>query len=427
MAYSFKAGVACNLMGTCLYCYEKPIADRSAGFAWDLDGFIRELETVVAAQPPERRSVTLHGGEPLWVLKPPLLERVLQTAARHGIRVAVQTNGTILADRHIELFRHYGVCVGISLDGHLPEMNAIRAGFDPRRAVWLTDLVLRNARRLIDAGVFSGFITVLHRANVDSIPDWLRYAWHELGVRHIRLNPCIIDDPSLRPYELDTDELGDLFIEVARMSLDYPGHDWRPISEIARLFARDGNCTCIFGRCDPYRTDAERVLSGTGERRNCLKTAKDGIAYLAADRYDDVRYRLLPMIPRDYGGCQGCAYWDICQGLCPAEGWDGDWRTRSRFCEAYMRLYDAFAAILKPFLRKAASPSPPGPPNDGRDGGWTYEDSTAGYYGPLAGHPDPERRRPPGGPPPGFQGTWYSDSTTPYEGDVERHPSRRKT
>ena len=120
-------GDKCNIK--CRYCYQEGI--RTAGnvpMRYDLDAIMATLDRL--AEP-----FSLFGGE-IMMTRRPDLERLMQLGFdRHG-GVGMQTNGTLIEERDIELFRKYRVRIGISIDGPGPLNDARWAGSRPatRRA-----------------------------------------------------------------------------------------------------------------------------------------------------------------------------------------------------------------------------------------------------------------------------------------------------
>ena len=95
---------------------------------YDLDAMIATLDRL--AEP-----FSLFGGE-IMLTRRSDLERLMQLGFdRHG-GVGMQTNGKLIEERDIELFRKYRVRIGISIDGPGPLNDARWAGSLPatRRA-----------------------------------------------------------------------------------------------------------------------------------------------------------------------------------------------------------------------------------------------------------------------------------------------------
>src|SRR5579859_5099273 len=95
-------GVTCNIQ--CRYCYQQP--QRDAGNL----GHRYDIERMKAAILEEGGPFTLFGGEALLV---PLrdLEELWSWGFQQFGRNSVQTNGTLITDAHIDLFKKYNVGV----------------------------------------------------------------------------------------------------------------------------------------------------------------------------------------------------------------------------------------------------------------------------------------------------------------------------
>jgi len=109
-------GVQCNI--ACQYCYQNPQRDAgNQNRLYDL-GLIKE------ALRQEGGPFSLFGGEPLLVPLKDLEDLWAWGLERFG-RNGVQTNGSLIQDEHIRLFKKYRVGVGISIDGP-DELNDVR-------------------------------------------------------------------------------------------------------------------------------------------------------------------------------------------------------------------------------------------------------------------------------------------------------------
>src|SRR5581483_5872010 len=101
-------GVTCNIQ--CQYCYQNPIRD-AGNFLQRYD-----LERMKAAVERAGGDFVLFGGEALLVPKRDLESLWSWGLEKYG-KNGVQTNGTLIDDDHIRMFKQYRVHVGISLDG----------------------------------------------------------------------------------------------------------------------------------------------------------------------------------------------------------------------------------------------------------------------------------------------------------------------
>src|SRR5262249_47667300 len=151
-------GVRCNIQ--CQYCYQNP--QRDAGETtrpYDLDAIKRALEQ-------EDSTFSLFGGEPLLVPADDLEELFRWGFERHG-GSGIQTNGTLIDDDHVRMFKAYGVRVGISLDGP-DELNDARWNGSLERTRDATAKSQRAVERLCAEGLTPSLIVTLHRANASA-------------------------------------------------------------------------------------------------------------------------------------------------------------------------------------------------------------------------------------------------------------------
>jgi uncharacterized protein len=156
-----KTSKLCNLR--CSYCYE--YRDLSEKRRMSLEKIARVFDNMarhVAALRHEFVSFVWHGGEPFLI---PLgfYDAIwkLQEAAFGGrvtLHNSVQTNLTVLTDRHIEFLRsgRFFTGLGVSFDVHGDQRV-------DKRGRQRTELVLGNLQKLLDAGIGFGAIVVLAR------------------------------------------------------------------------------------------------------------------------------------------------------------------------------------------------------------------------------------------------------------------------
>lgn len=147
----------CNL--DCLYCY-LPHRDRKG--AMD-DGTLDAIARNILASPraTERLSVVWHAGEPMTL--PPdwydaAFARLASGAKGRTIEHSFQTNAIGVDERWIDLWRRWGVRVGVSLDGpaHLHDKNRVTRRGGPSFAH-----TMRGIERLKEAGLAFHIICVL--------------------------------------------------------------------------------------------------------------------------------------------------------------------------------------------------------------------------------------------------------------------------
>jgi uncharacterized protein len=329
-------GVTCNIQ--CHYCYQNPLRDAGHRSAYD-------LEAMKAAVLREGVPFSLFGGEALLVPKADL-EALWSWGLEKFGRNGIQTNGTLIDDEHIALFRKYQVDIGISIDG--PGMlNDARWSASLEKTREATARTQAAIETLCREGMPPGLIVTLHRANAsaDRMPalcDWFRHL-DRIGVRHARLHELQVDSPAVREaYALTSDESVEAMLrlhELERAGLATLRFDiFSDMREL--LLGRDEKTACTWNACDPLATQAVRAVEGDGQATNCSRTDKEGIDFVKADSAGFERYVALYRTPQEQGGCRDCRFFLMCKGQCPGTAIDGDWRNRSESCPVWMRLYE---------------------------------------------------------------------------------------
>ncbi len=333
MSLLIKPTLACNL--SCKYCYQNRLFRNPD---YDIDWIIGELERLLSSRDPDvGHLVTLHGGEPL-ILPPEHIRRIFETIRKYGYPISIQTNGTLINDEIIELFKEFKVSVGVSIDGP-GELNVLRA--PPN----LTKRVLDNIERLVSEGVSVGLITVVHRYNAGTeerfsrLLEFIDHMSGDLGVTG-RLNP--LGYPAPKDLFLDPDRLAQVYRRLAEFMFDR-GYRWSPFVDLWNAITGKGEVVCVFRPCDPFNTAAALVLRGDKIITNCQRH----LPLVRDSRRMQIREEALSKTPYEYGGCRGCKYFPICYGGCSANGLNGDWRNRDLNCPAWRAVLDYYDSVLR--------------------------------------------------------------------------------
>ena len=328
-------GVACNIQ--CQYCYQNP--QRDAGNV----PRSYDLEAMKAAVEREGGEFTLFGGEALLVPEDDLEALWAWGLDRYGAN-GLQTNGVLINDQHIRMFRQYQVQVGISIDGP-GELNDARWAGTLERTREATAKTEAAIARLCREGIPPSLIITLHRGNATAerlprLHEWLRQL-EAMGVTSARLHPLEVDGQAVgATYALSTEEnlaafssFADLERGLTTLRLDV-FEDMRNL-----LRGTDDQTTCVWNACDPYTTRAVRGVEGHGQASNCGRTNKDGIDFVKSATEGFERYLALYHTPQEHGGCAGCRFFLMCKGQCPGTAIDGDWRNRTRDCDLWKSLF----------------------------------------------------------------------------------------
>lgn len=328
-------GVACNIQ--CQYCYQNP--QRDAGNV----ARTYDLALMKAGIEAEGGPFSLFGGEPLLVPKDDLEELWRWGLERYGSN-GIQTNGTLIDDDHIRMFRDYKVGVGLSIDGPGP-LNDARWVGTLERTRSHTERSLAALDRLLDNGISCSVICTLHRLNASAerlpqLHDWFRELDRK-GVQSARLHALEVDDDAVgAAYALTPRESLAAFRSFRLIEAELTSLKLDVFADVRNLLAGDDTgATCVWNACDPYTTAAVRGVEGHGQSSNCGRTNKDGIDMVKSDRPGYERYLALYHTPQEVGGCRGCRFFLGCKGQCPGTAIDGDWRNRTADCELWKSVF----------------------------------------------------------------------------------------
>ena len=118
----------CNL--NCKYCYDKEnhnsLEDENKEIIDNMDIIVENIVKVLS-NPYTINNIIFHGGEPL-IIKGEIYEKLILKILeyRPNTKFSIQTNGTLLNEEHIKIFKKYNVHIGISLDGYNENTNENR-------------------------------------------------------------------------------------------------------------------------------------------------------------------------------------------------------------------------------------------------------------------------------------------------------------
>lgn len=348
---TLKPILGCN-MG-CVGCYEGDIF-RANGNNPEPYNLEKHIASALAGPPGP---ATLHGGE-ITLMPLSDMEKLLEAIAP-ARQINIQTNGSLLRPKVLELLKKYKAYIGVSING--PDvLNRDRRAAPTGKVSSdlatdrLTAVICKNierARHEYDLSV--SIITVLSTTNaeedtkVERLIEWADDWGQRLGIWDWRWNMLHEEDDG-HEIELSADRAAEVYKRLTDATFADERRQWLPFREFVGNLTGGSLQPCWMGECDPYSTSAVWAVFGDGSIGNCLRTAKDGVPYLRAeDGTTDLRQQILKELPFAEGGCGGCKWWNYCHGGCPAEGEAGDWRNKSRFCKMYYETYDHISAKIR--------------------------------------------------------------------------------
>lgn len=370
MSLHILGGTECN-MG-CEYCYEEPdreINDKDMALDYDMDAILSRLDIWVDEHP--NQAPGLHGGEPLLMANDDIDTIFAYIDDHWDSPPTIQTNGSLIKDEHIELFKKYNVSVGMSCDGP-PELNKLRKARHGGDDV-TDEFSVRTNRaitRLVEEGISIGIITVLTTANagtdekLNKLLSWIDNL-NRMGVNG-HFNPAIPYDDVQNDVSLSPSRLKEVYAQTVEWMYAEEHREWGPFDRYQDNLMGLSLGNCVNNKCDVSNTSAARISKEDGELSGCGKTWEtygDGVPFLQGDSSDNEygerveRYDMLKQLPGphtggepDLGGCKGCKYWSVCQGGCPSSGIDEDWRNRTIWCEAKYSAYEQVESQLRSTL-----------------------------------------------------------------------------
>lgn len=177
----FKVAAECNLR--CSYCYwfadPNVLNGRSIASKDVCSLFVDQVSKYLADCPKETLTISLHGGEPLLIGKSRFswLCDELRSRAGERVRLACQTNGTLIDQEWVSIFRYFKVQVGVSIDGPPTIHNARRLG---KHGAGSYDHAKRGFDLLQNAGLDPGILAVW--SPVSSAREIVEHFVNGLGV-----------------------------------------------------------------------------------------------------------------------------------------------------------------------------------------------------------------------------------------------------
>lgn len=338
-------GVVCNL--SCPYCYEHPMRD-----AGNFRHKTYSVEKMLQGLEREGGHFTLFGGEPL-LTDIDDLETIFKWGYERYGGNGIQTNGTLITERHIEMFKKYKVHVGISVDGP-DDMNDTRWAGSLEKTRELTKKSMWAIKRLLDEKMSMGIIITVHKKNGllkhrERFKNWIRElkSW---GADGARLHPLEIDHSAVGETLALTPEQNIEFLldmwefEITELKGQFTFDIFRDVDLMMR--ADDNRATCTFLACDPYTTHAVQGIDSQGNQSNCGRGNKEGINWIKAQYDGFERQMALYHTPEEHGGCQGCRFFVMCKGHCPGTGLDMDWRNKPDSCLSWKVSFGIYERLM---------------------------------------------------------------------------------
>lgn len=328
-----KANLLCNF--ACDYCYEHPIRPEEQVIDYDaVEATIRRLHK------EKKLKIALHGGEFLFQDKA-IVERFLKLTYELNERSSIQTNGFLIDEDIITMFKKYKTGVGISIDGPWP-LNELRGIGSKKQRKHQTETILGNIRRLKKEGVSTSVIAVIHKKNAledrrEILKQWVLGLFRQkIGGR---LNLCCSGNPK---FDLTPEEATEFYSDMFDFFLQHGIYNWSPYKDMINSLKGKSEVVCVFRNCDPFCTHSATTVLKDGGVGVCLRLYQDGKIYQRAKEESNIRSKVLSQTD-----CKDCKWWPHCYGGCSGLSVDFDWRNKDRYCLMYKTLYEKISKVFQ--------------------------------------------------------------------------------
>lgn len=297
-------GTSCNMK--CKYCYEHVQNNIKIGITDVVEVFNYLKEFMYY----ESVFIVFHGGEPLLSSQKTIIS-ILSYIKKNFIgnwNVQFQTNGTLLNDSWVDIFKKYlpNVSLSISLDPIGCSDLRILEGNDYRK------IIISNIKKYINEIANIGIISVAHSYNLNFFPEFIEELI-KLGISNLTINKYITNVLDSKYY---ISEMQYVYL-LKSIFLKWVKEKWYTsisIQPLVSLFSDSKNKICSFlpddNKCTYFRT-----FYNKNQYFNFCDHILDGI------------------IPKISNKCLECDIYNKCGGGCLAELKD------SLFCKARRELF----------------------------------------------------------------------------------------
>lgn len=348
-SYVIKLSTNCNLK--CRYCYMG--SDHKSHKDMDSKLFVNILDQIKDIT--EKFTIYLHGGEPC--LRLDLIEVLANWIKRNEMQDAVtimlQTNGTLINQKLIELIKQLNINIGISVDGISDDTNNARVYKDNLPS---TNTVLRNIEKLKENDISLGIFSVLTTYNAKHMLKMVQYFVTE-GITSFVINPLVLWGSAQNKKSFMATE--EQVYEMYRELIDWIGkynlgnkknekviernlHWWyKAMSEGVKGYMCNcspcgaGIQTIAIGPtgkvyiCDQFFGDTKFLLGDISAFR------LEKIVRMGKDKIEQLRNIYSINI------CKECQWRFVCSGGCTAASYyyNGNMESVAPYCEAYKRIF----------------------------------------------------------------------------------------
>lgn len=342
------AGNACNI--NCSYCFEKvKEVDKKYITANQLENILEKVNGTC--------SVVFHGGEPLIIgveKFDDLLNVVQRFYPQKVIAVRIQTNGTLLNDKWIELFYkkydNLNIEIAISLDG-TRIMNCHRVDYTGKE----TYDDIKGAFTLLEKhGKKAGMLSVISRQALTEVDKYIELLFSIPNLSFVKMNALFnIEDGKLTEDSITPMQYAQFIYEVACRYVETGLYRRIAIEPILSILQRINNrksryCNYSERKCFNYLSvypdgsvgpcDCFSVNEFMVFNVNKLNTTINDVVCKYIEKKE------ITPIQKLIEACKKCDIVEFCKSGCLSQRYyfEGNDSLQNDFCKSKHFLYDKF-------------------------------------------------------------------------------------
>lgn len=310
----------CNLK--CKYCYQKRTHfDPKTMKLKTAKKYLKKF-AVASLKSPLERNIFLYGGEPL--LKINLIKEILEyisELANTGqlikpYKIFLQTNGTIISNKILEILKKYGIFIGISLDGMKKHHDKARV-FNNNMGSF--DQVNETINLLKMENIDIAISCTVGNHNYFDLKNIVKYFVEDLNIKEFGFNLLMIYGLKKcdNLYSVPIDKLTEKLIEAYEVAKEYNLDDARLARQIL-AFVKE---KIFINDCDGCGSQV--VITPNGRITPCLGFACSEKVVEKKHMSHSLNINNLPLFIKwkesnafTINGCKHCSAIGICGGGC---------------------------------------------------------------------------------------------------------------
>lgn len=320
----------CNLR--CKYCFEEndlkcsvimPVDKINKQFQDSLPllkKFGKQLVEYNSAR-KLKTEFTFHGGEPM-LINPRHIDELCEYYCTLGdVDFNIQTNGTLISDDYISLFKKFGFRVGISIDGDKATHDENRVNYYGKGT---HDIVLKNLLKLKKAGIVVGAMATITSSVSENAKEFYDFYCKnniDIGFNACYNSPNVINSGKkldIKQYSAFLKELFDIWINDNDSKIMI-----KPFGRIIRNMVRPCSSMQVCQFIEDCR-DTNICITTNGKVYQCLhycNLPNGEIGNINVETIEEIMKRHLSTPKRwdelKNSDCKDCDIYDYCYGGCP--------------------------------------------------------------------------------------------------------------